>query len=193
MGNTTIDIKTIDVDNIAKEEIFALDTNVLVWTHYSKASNPNINRHPYQVIEYPNFVGALLENGNTLVTTMLNITELCGVIERNEFRIYKAVNQCGSLGFKDYRKIINERIAYQNEIQHMISEIKSSYDGQIQVIDITDEIVEEYLKNINNNNCDIFDYIVINHLKSLNITNYISDDKDFSSIDGITLYTTSDT
>lgn len=38
--------------------------------------------------------------------------------------------------------------------------------------------------------CDTFDYAVIEYLKSIGIINYISDDKDFCTIDGINLYTT---
>lgn len=38
--------------------------------------------------------------------------------------------------------------------------------------------------------CDIADYTVIEYMKSLGITNFISDDKDFTTVNGITLYTT---
>ena len=64
MGATVVDIKTKDITSIPENEIFAVDTNVLAWTHYSKASDPSINKHPYQVIEYPNFVSRLISNGN---------------------------------------------------------------------------------------------------------------------------------
>lgn len=39
MTANVIDINQVDVSKIAKDEIFAIDTNVLIWTHYSKASN----------------------------------------------------------------------------------------------------------------------------------------------------------
>ena len=69
-------IDTLDIKSIPKDKEFAIDTNVLYWTHYSEASNPNLDIHPYQVKKYPDFIAKLLENGNTLVTTILNITEL---------------------------------------------------------------------------------------------------------------------
>lgn len=190
MGASIIDIKSVDINSIDKNEVFAIDTNVLVWTHYSKASDPSLNRHPYQVIEYPNFVARLLNNGNKLITTVLNITELCGVIEKNQYRIYKAANSCGTLKFKDYRNNASERAIYKNEINNMIMEIKGAYDNQIEIIDITEEKVNAFMSNICNSKCDIFDYVVIEYLKSIGVNNYISDDKDFSSVDGIKLFTT---
>lgn len=190
MEANIVDIRNIDINSIDKKDVFAIDTNVLVWTHYSKASNPSLNRHPYQVIEYPNFVAKLLDNGNKLVTTLLNISEMCGVIEKNQYRIYKATNGCKQLNLKDYRKNASERKIYKNEINNMIMEIKGAYDNQIEIIDLTEEELNAFLNNICNNRCDIFDYVVIEYLKSIGITNYISDDKDFSSVNGIKLFTT---
>lgn len=41
MTANVIDINQVDVSKIAKDEVFAIDTNVLIWTLYSKASNAN--------------------------------------------------------------------------------------------------------------------------------------------------------
>lgn len=43
MTANVIDINQVDVSKIAKDEVFAIDTNVLIWTHYSKASNTRGN------------------------------------------------------------------------------------------------------------------------------------------------------
>lgn len=190
MCATFNDIRTLDLTKISKDEVFAIDTNVLLWTHYSKASNPNLNRHPYQVIEYPNFVANLLSNGNKLVTTTLNISELISVVEKNEFKIYKAVNACATMKFKDFRKVSIARCNYKTEINTMISEIKSSYNNQIEIIDITEEKLENFGNNIDKTQCDVFDYLVVNYLKSIGVLNYISDDKDFMSVDNINLFST---
>ena len=188
-----IDIRTIGSDNvIPNNETFAIDTNVLVWTHYSKASNPNLRNHPYQVIEYPDFVAKLISNGNKIVTTVLNLTELCGVVERDEYEIYKAINNSKStFKLKSFRKNPTARLEYKNEIDNMIMEIREIYDDQIKVVEINDDLIDCFRENISNNRCDVFDYAVIEYLKSIGIYNYVSDDKDFSTIDGINLYTTS--
>lgn len=187
-----IDIRNIQMEQIPKTEVFAVDTNVLIWTHYSKASSPYINRHPYQVFEYPNFISKLLSNGNKIVTTTLNLTELCNVVEHNEYRIYKAINNVNTLSFKNFRKRQNQRTNYKSEIDTMILEIKEVYDGQIEIINIDNQIIESYKQNLCKNTCDIFDFVIIDHLKQLGIHNYITDDKDFASIPNINLYTTSE-
>lgn len=187
-----IDIRNVKKEDIPQDEVFAVDTNALIWTHYSKASSPHINKHPYQVIEYPNFISKLMSNGNKIVTTTLNITELCNVTERNEYRIYKAISKKSSLSFKDFRKIQTERINYKNEIDTMIMEIKAAYDNQIEIINVSAEIIENYRKELCQNSCDVFDFIAIEHLKKLGIHNYITDDKDFATVSDINLYTTSE-
>ncbi len=189
MSAILCDIKSVDTNLINKDEVFAIDTNVLLWTHYSKASNPKLNKHPYQVIYYPNFIAKLLSNGNKLVTTVLNISELIAVVEKNEFTFYK-ISNCCNMNIKTYRKILSERLAYQREINNMLIEIKSSYNNQIEVIDITKEKLENFCNDINKNECDVFDFMVIEYLKSIGVINYISDDKDFLSVDGINLFTT---
>ena len=190
MGATIIDIKNVDINEIPKEEVFAIDTNVLVWAHYSQASNVTLKNQPYQVLEYPSFISRLLNKGNKIVTTNLNITELMGVIERNEYKIYKAVHNAYNLKFKAYRQLAQERANYKKEIDTIMLQIKSMYQNQIEIVDITDDMIQKFQQEICNNRCDIFDYIVIDHLKKMGIHNYISDDKDFSTIDDLNLYTT---
>ena len=190
MSRAFQDIKTVDMASISKEEIFAIDTNVLLWTHYSKASNPNLNRHPYQVIEYPNFVANLLKNKNKLITTTLNLSELISVVEKSEYQIYKATNSCNGMKFKDFRKIGLARSAYKNEVSTMMAEIRASYNDQIEVIEVTREKLVEFNNNIEQTQCDVFDYLVIEYLKSIGVTNYISDDKDFMSVEDIQLFST---
>ena len=96
------------------------------------------------------------------------------------------------MSFKDFRKIQTERMHYKNEIDTMIMEIKAAYDNQIEIINVSDEIIENYKKELCQNNCDVFDFIAIEHLKKLGIHNYITDDKDFTTVSDINLYTTSE-
>lgn len=190
MSRAFHDIKTVDMASIAEEEVFAIDTNVLLWTHYSKASNPKLNRHPYQVIEYPNFVANLLKNKNRLITTTLNLSELISVVEKSEYQIYKATHSGNGMKFKDFRKIGLARSAYKNEISTMMAEIRASYNDQIEVIEVTRDKLLEFNNHIEQTQCDVFDYLVIEYLKSIGVTNYISDDKDFMSVEDIQLFST---
>lgn len=189
MAANIVNIKGVDITNVSKDEVFAIDTNVLVWAYYSKASSPELHTPLYQVIDYPDFIAKLISNGNRIVTTNLNITELLGVIERSEYRIYKAVNSCGSLKFKDFRGMGSERANYKSEIDTVMLQINATFNNNIEIVDITEEKIKEFQMNVCGNKCDVFDYIVIEHLKENGIVNYVTDDKDFSTIDGINLYT----
>lgn len=188
MALKIIDIANIDIATINKAEIFALDTNILYWTHYSKASDPNLGALPYQVLKYPNFVQELLDNGNTLVTTVLNISELIHVVENSEYKIYKAFNK-RFIKKKDFRNLSSERIKYKNELIIIMSELKEAYGNQIKIIDIKEKYINNYISKIESNICDIFDYLVIEKLKKEGINNFITDDKDFRTVDGINLFT----
>lgn len=187
VASITFDIDNLDISKIDKNLVFALDTNILYWTHYSQASNPNLKILPYQVLKYPNFVEKLLDNGNTLVTTIYNITELVHVIENSEYKIYKTLNNV-KIGKKDFRKLQSERIKYKQEIETIILQIRSSYNNQIKFIDITEEDMDDFVGNICNNCCDSFDYFIIEKLKKMGINNFITDDRDFQSIDNVTIY-----
>ncbi len=48
----------------------------------------------------------------------------------------------------------------------------------------------QFNKNIEQTQCDVFDYLIIEYLKSIGVTNYISDDKDFMSVEDIQLFST---
>lgn len=187
MASNTIDIDTVNISSIDPKELFALDTNILYWTHYSQASVPVLRALPYQVKKYPNFIEALLDNGNVLVTTVLNVSELSHVVENSEWRIYKAVNGV-NIKKKEFRKLTKERLHYQNEMETIMLQLIETYGKQIKVIEITETDVAGYVNNIRNNACDIFDFIIISKLKGLGIVNYITDDRDFLTIDGINVY-----
>lgn len=69
-------------NKINKSEMFALDTNVMVWTFYSKASYTT----SYQTLVYPNFISYLINSGNDLYVTAVNLNEMFHFIEKNEFK-----------------------------------------------------------------------------------------------------------
>lgn len=189
-----IDIRSIDVSRINSNIAFALDTNILLWIYYTHIGHPALNRFvsEYQLDLYPSFIYDLIANGNTLYTTTLNISELCSVIERNEFEIFKY--NCGNrnYGFKRYRKLLNERTNYKNLLDQVLNTVHLEFLGRIEVIEISTDFAHHFTSEMPTMLCDTFDFAVIEHLKSVGISNYISDDKDFISINNINLYTTYD-
>lgn len=132
----------------------------------------------------------MIENKNRLLTTYLNLAEFCSVVERNEFKIYNSnLSRRNRLNLKEFRDLAYERDIYTSNIKHGLLEIKQYIDD---VYEITHDysVVNSFVQALPETHCDIADYTVIEYMKSLGITNFISDDKDFTTVNGITLYTT---
>lgn len=187
-----IDIRTVDINSIPQNEIFAVDTNILLWACYNNISHNALKEYvsEYQTKFYPNFIKKLIKNGNILYTTNLNVSELCSLIERNEFEIYKYRTRKRFYKKKKYRKIARERRRYKTKLDTTLRVLHETYISRVEVVVIPANYDSIFSQAIPIMTCDTFDYAVIEYLKSIGIINYISDDKDFCTIDGINLYTT---
>lgn len=180
---SVIDIRKLNSKDVDKTKVFALDTNILYWMHYSRCS---LTGHAsYQLEDYPNFISELITNGNKLVTTIYNITELLYIIERNEFEIYNLTNP--KISKKAFRDILKERNDVKIELETVILQIKELYEIKEFSIDILG--IDEFTNNFVNHNCDDFDYLIVKNLISNGVNNIISDDSDLVTMEKITLYT----
>ena len=53
----------------------------------------NVNPNRVSEIEvYYNFVDRLVQNGNTIVTSIYNVSEFLNIIEKHEYEIYQKLN-----------------------------------------------------------------------------------------------------
>ncbi|WP_300304670.1 hypothetical protein [Anaerosolibacter sp.] len=175
------DIRKLDVSTI-KDDVFAIDTNVLYWMHYSRC---NETFDGYQLEAYPDFLEDLLNNENRLVTTIYNITELLYIIERNEYDIYCIQN--GKIKRKEFRNILSERIKVKNELNTVLSQINSIYkikNFNIEVLGLND-----FVDNLDSHKCDDFDYLILKYLSQNDISKIITDDSDYITMENICVYT----
>ena len=177
------DLNNYKNEDLKSEEVFALDTNVLYWMHYTRCVQAD--HLTYQVNKYPNFISDLVEKGIKLVTTIYNITELLYIIENHEYKIYKLTDP--GIKKKEFRDILAERLKVKSELDTVLSQIKELYDIKKFNIEILG--IDSYITDFGNHNCDDFDYLIIKYLKENGIKNMITDDRDYISVDGITLFT----
>lgn len=173
------DIRNINIDSLNKG-IYAVDTNVLYWMHYSRCYGA-----PYQLSIYPDFIAGLLDKGCTLVTTIYNITELLNLIEKQEYEIFKLHNQ--NITKKQFRYLEQERLNVKKELDSVYSQIKTIY--QIKEFNVNINQVNEFVNNFDKHKCDNFDYIIIKFLIQNGINNIIGDDYDFLSMENINIFT----
>lgn len=184
MSTTVTDIRTFHAVN--NKTAYFLDTNVLYWYVYPRYTI-GVHSSNGQASPYIAFVDNLVKQGNPLFTSVYNLTELLHIIEKNEFELYRLANQNSNIrNIKDFRSITS-RSEVKANLFVAFNTTKSTFS--ILEHSLTSEILEKYIDTANQHRCDVFDYITLKYCIGLDKYNIISDDSDFSSIDGIHLFT----
>ena len=171
--------------SINNSRIFFLDTNVLYWYTYPRFSDHSQLKPAWKI--YYDFIDALTSAGNPLHTSVYNLTELLNVVEKNEYEIYMQLHPEIPLTKKDFRRMITER-------EKVSQIIKTTLNNALSICSVIDfNFTSNTLRNFSNqfidHRCDVFDYAILNNCIMSKDINIISDDSDFSSMPGITLYT----
>lgn len=188
MENKIINIGTFSSINNQKE--FFLDTNVLYWYVYPRygVTKKGVK---HQAQPYYDFVDKLVSDGNPIFTSVYNISELLNVIEKNEFDIFKTLNPDTHYNIKDYRKDMQERKKLKKILQTTLNNI----DNTCSVLDFSFTYCSliNFTKSFEQHRCDPFDFLILENCIKTSHTNIITDDNDFSAINGITLFTANET
>lgn len=174
------DLTQLDISKIAPHTKFALDTNILLWMHYSRCGTTG-----YQIATYPQFISDLLSENMSLITTSCNISELLYRVEKSEYDIFKLSNR--NVTFKDFRKILLERQNVKDELETILLQLESMYT--IHECNIDFSLLNSFVNDFTNHRCDNYDYSILTFLKEHNIENIISDDSDFITYPGINVFT----
>ena len=175
-------IADTDLNEIANEEVFFVDTNVLFAIHFLE-----LNWSEEKVSQYANFILGLLKNGNKICVSALNLQELCHLVENNEFRQYKAVNHLGgNFNKKMYREIAEERARLAQDLQNKYLEISEQYS--VVSGNITGDMIKRFLDDYNKHFFDPIDFLTVKYNNN-GIMNFITDDSDFKKDSELTVYT----
>lgn len=167
-----IDIRSIkDCD---KNKVFAIDTNVLLWTFYS----PGSKFPSYRKASYPDFISNLIQNGNRLIIHTMNLNEMCHVIEENEWKLYNK-NVC-EIHKKKFRSITEERIKVKEKLQLILKQIKSIPNVEIVESTIDCKMLDEFVDYYNLHKSDFFDFSLVSSCDN-GIWAIITDDGDFKT------------
>lgn len=182
------DISKLTESDINIDESFAVDTNVLFWMHYSRAS---YGAREYQLTEYPRLISMLSDLDVECLTTVYNISELLHIIERTEFTIYKDTNN-RSLGIKKFRNIIEERMKVKDELSSVYMQLEDFY--RFVTFPLDSGVSNEFISQLLEHTCDNFDFSILTYLDEMNIKNVITDDIDFITYKkGINVFTANKT
>lgn len=170
--------KDIRVEPPPHEEAIFVDTNVWYWTTYISSKSYVVDEpRDYQTELYPQFIEDALANNSVLYFSPLVLTELATLIENAEFKIYKKYNNDQSINLKRFRRIRAEREGVLKEIKAAFDTIKSMATEI--PLDLKDNLSDKLYECMDKYLIDGYDAIFYKKMKANEISNILTDDKDF--------------
>ncbi|MDD5757991.1 MAG: hypothetical protein PHI06_02795 [Desulfobulbaceae bacterium] len=183
--NYTVQANVIDIrhDTPKPEDVFLVDTNVWYWMTYTKASQ---TARPYQIRDYPSYIGRALSTRSQLCKCGLSLEELSHRIEKTEYDIFARTQS--TIRPKEYRhNFPAERLSVVTEIQAAWGQVKS----MAKAVDVTIDMdsTDRALTRMASDPLDGYDLFILEALSQAGIVNVITDDGDYAIIPGIQLFT----
>ncbi|MEJ5151253.1 hypothetical protein [Comamonas sp. MYb396] len=183
----------INSDTPKPSDRFFVDTNVLFWMGYSKASHLAFNPLQYQVNDYPNYTDLAIGKDCKLFHTGLCISELVHLIEYSELKIFNSnKSEDQKIKIKTFRNNYPiERCKVHTEIKLACEYVTSTSELLSANIDL--EKSQSLVREFDICKVDGYDFFNLKVMHLNNITQIITDDSDFACIDDITLFTANQT
>ena len=186
--NLDIKANIVDIrfDKPTHKDVFFVDTNVWYWLTYSNASHSAMN---YQTKDYPAYIQKTRSVKSKLMHCKLTLAELSHIIEDTEFKIF-----CNSKGYNSNKFSKKEfRHNYKVERETVINEIENSWIQVEQLsegysVTIDDNTAETFITDLKSQKLDGYDIFYLDVIRK-NSAQVLTDDGDFSTIPGITVFT----
>ncbi len=188
MINYDIKAKVADIKkyNPNPNDTFFIDSNVLIWIFSSKHARGNDKHGIYQAKEYTAFIHKALKAKSKLYVCGLSFSEMSHFIEDMEYKHFS--NLYPEVTRKEYRH------NYQSERNNVIEEINSAWSAvslatEMIELNVDRSSVESSVSLISTSMLDGYDVFLVSATKTQGIINILTDDGDFSSLEGVKLFT----
>jgi predicted nucleic acid-binding protein len=185
-----IDIRT---DEPQPHDQYLVDSNVLYWL-YLKVKNytPVIRPYDYQLREYAKYVVRAAKSKATLYHSGLSFAEIAHLVENNQRREFDRTSAKPNAE-KDYRhNFSEERSQVVREIQFAWRIVQNLVPQTLETrIDGAD--VNAALARLGNAELDGYDVYLIESVFKGGMTQVITDDGDFATVSGLTVFTSNTT
>lgn len=178
-----IDIRT---DTPQPHDEFLVDTNVWYWMTYTRASQGASPPHATQLTDYPNYINQALFNNCRLRFCGLALAELIHLIEKTEREIYSVA--AGQISAKEFRHNLPLQRA------NVVSEVQSAWT-QVTALatsietHVNDAMVSAAIQRFQYEQLDGYDLFLLEAANASGISKVITDDGDFSGVQGIQMFT----
>ena len=187
--NLTVSANVVDLRNDTPKptDKFFVDTNVWYWLTYSRSKQSSNFPKPYQTNDYPKYIQQTLKAQSKLYKSGLSFPEIAHLIERNERDIFNNANS-SDIKPKEFRhNYPNERTNVVQEIQTSWQQIEQ-FGNTIDVL-VNDAILTKADTRLAQDKLDGYDLLMIESILTNGINFVITDDSDFGTISGITVFT----
>lgn len=187
----TIRAKVVDIraDTPRASDRFLVDTNVWYWLCYPRASQTPSAPQPCQLTNYPAYLKKAIQAQSILHCCALNFAELAHNIEKAEREIYaKKANQ--TIGPKPFRH------DYSNQRLKVVKLIGDAWSDVLSISALLDLTLDSTLMQsatilFPSVGLDGYDLFMAESALRNGITQIITDDSDFVTVPGITIFTSS--
>lgn len=184
--NLKVNASIVDIssDTPRPEDVFLVDTNVWYWMTYSRASTAGAK--VYQVSSYPNYTNSALAASAKIYQSGVSIAELSHIIEKSEREIFNKSNS--PVSTKEFRhNFPAERASVCLEIESACMQVLAL--GESMNVPVDSEIVKSALSHLKTCSVDGYDLFLLEAMTASGVTQVITDDGDFATVPGITVFT----
>ena len=181
--NVKAEVVDIRSDTPSEKDSFLIDTNVWYWMTYPKASLLARPAKTYQISDYPTYISLARSVDSCLAYSGFSLAELAHIIEKAELEFFNP-----STRPKEYRH------NYPTERANVVAEVQSIWN-QIKAIAVSVELMvdekttDDALIRFETEPLDGYDLFILETMKKENINNIITDDGDYCTVPGITVFT----
>ncbi|WP_424313792.1 hypothetical protein [Haloferula sp.] len=191
MPNYTVQADVVDIagDRPRSTDSIWVDTNVWYWQTYSRASMRTNSPQSWQLRVYPRYLQNCVIAGSQLHWVGLSLSELAHQIEKAEHEIAE-ISRSVPRGTrpKDFRHDYPAlRTGVVTEIQNVCADISSI--ATLLPLSLNQTLVDQAISDLQNCALDGYDQLTAHALREAGISQVLSDDGDFCTVSGITLFT----
>jgi hypothetical protein len=181
----------IQADRPQVGDRFLVDTNVWYWLMYSRSKDTSRPPQDYQITQYPDYINAAVKAKGQLFWSALSVAELTTLIERSEHNIFckKIKRDLNTFPIKEYRheypKERNDRVITEIEVSwNQVEAARHCLESLVNQSTVTQVISDLRIQSI-----DGYDSLIIHAMNTTKIDKIITDDFDFVTVPGITVFT----
>ncbi len=186
--NVSVAAAVVDLrwDTPQAEDHFYVDTNVWYWLAYTRASQLTERVRRYQITDYPRYIQRCLRSGARLYSSGLSISELAHIIERSERELFsQGIEDVDTKSFRYNFPAERDRVV--GEIQGVSSQVRSMSSVIETMVD--ERLLARAFGRMDRELLDGYDALVVARLLRTHDPQVITDDADFSTVPGITVFT----